>query len=159
MQSPSSPSPVAAVSPADDVGRLSLELEAALLRELQRAWHHVNVSHFRSVLLPPTLALSDNSSQLGLWQPGSRTLRVELLRIDYHASGEPTVGEVRTSCEVRAIAGNAASSYSGNYRANSVRQVAGSPGVEDNEQIVNEIISQALQRMLADRGLLETLAR
>ncbi|HNG49971.1 MAG TPA: YajG family lipoprotein [Plasticicumulans sp.] len=92
-------------------------------------------------------------------QPGSRTLRVELLRIDYHASGEPTVGEVRTSCEVRAIAGNAASSYSGNYRANSVRQVVGSPGVEDNEQIVNEIISQALQRMLADRGLLETLAR
>ena len=46
---------------------------AALLRELQRR-HHVNVSHFRSVLLPPTLALSDNSSQLGLWQPGSRTL-------------------------------------------------------------------------------------
>ena len=111
------------MSPADDVGRLSLELEAALLRELQRAWHHVNVSHFRSVLLPPTLALSDNSSQLGLWQPGSRTLSLsrrlaltqpwpvlvevlkhemahqyvhEVLRIDEEAAHGPSF---RTVCE------------------------------------------------------------
>ncbi|MFO1359675.1 YajG family lipoprotein [Plasticicumulans sp.] len=92
-------------------------------------------------------------------QPGSRTLRVELLRIDYLASGEPAVGEIRSSCEVRASVANAGSSYSGNYRANSVRQVVGSPGIEENEKIVNEIIAQALQRMLADRGLLDTLAR
>lgn len=64
----------APLSATDEVRRLSLELEAALLRELQRAWHHVNVSHFRGVLLPPTLALSDNASQLGLWQPSSRTI-------------------------------------------------------------------------------------
>lgn len=92
-------------------------------------------------------------------QPGARALRVELLRIDYHASGEPAVGEVRAACEVRASVSNTGASYSGNYRASSVRQVVGSPGVEENEKIVNEIIAQALQRMLADRGLLDTLAR
>jgi hypothetical protein len=62
------------VSPAGDVQRLSADLEAALLRELVRAWHGVNLTHFRSVLLPPTLALSDNASRLGEWQGATRTL-------------------------------------------------------------------------------------
>lgn len=92
-------------------------------------------------------------------QPGARTLRVELLRIDYRAGGEPVVGEVRASCEVRATVDNAGYGYSGNYRANSARQVVGPPGIEDNEAIVNEIIAQTLQRLLADRGLLDALAR
>lgn len=77
LSSPPSPSASAApdsLRPGDEVRRLSLELEAALLRELQRAWHHVNVSHFRGVLLPPSLSLSDNTSQLGLWQPATRTI-------------------------------------------------------------------------------------
>ena len=41
----------------------------------------------------------------------------------------------------------------------SARQVVGPPGIEDNEAIVNEIIAQTLQRLLADRGLLDALAR
>ena len=61
-------------SPSGDVQRLSADLEAALLRELVRAWHGVNLTHFRSVLLPPTLALSDNASRLGEWQGATRTL-------------------------------------------------------------------------------------
>lgn len=64
----------ATVFAAGDAQRLSSELEAALLRELVRAWHGVNLSHFRSVLLPPTLALSDNESRLGEWQGATRTL-------------------------------------------------------------------------------------
>ena len=54
--------------------RLSADLEAALLRELVRAWHGVNLTHFRSVLLPPTFSLSDNASRLGEWQGATRTL-------------------------------------------------------------------------------------
>ena len=54
--------------------QLSGELQAALVRELQRAWHTVNASYFRSVLLPPTLGLHAGAQRLGLWQRGSRTL-------------------------------------------------------------------------------------
>ena len=61
---------------ADGAERLSAELEAALLRELVRAWHGVNSTHFRSVLLPPTLALEDAASRLGQWQGGTRTLSI-----------------------------------------------------------------------------------
>lgn len=102
------------------------------MRELQRAWHHVNVSHFRGVLLPPTLALSDNQSQLGLWQPQTRTLYLsrrltlsqpwpvlvevlkhemahqyvhEVLRIDEEAAHGPTF---RALCERLGIDSSAA---------------------------------------------------
>ena len=61
-------------SASRDVDRLSSDLEAALLRELVRAWHSVNLTHFRSVLLPPSLGLSDNASRLGEWQGATRTL-------------------------------------------------------------------------------------
>lgn len=86
-------------------------------------------------------------------------LRVEILRVDYRASGEPVVTEVRASAEVRALARNGTRSFTGQYRANSARQVVGPPGDADNQAIINEIITQALQRMLADQGLLDALSR
>ncbi len=100
--------------------------------------------------------------QFQLAPPGAAApvqLRVEVLRIDYRALGEPVVNEVRAGAEVRGVVRNAGFGFTGQYRANSARQVVGPPGGETNEAIVNEILSQALQRLLSDRGVLDALAR
>lgn len=56
--------------------RLSAELEAALLREAKREWHRLNDSHFRGVLRPPTLVLTDATSRLGRFLAETRTLEL-----------------------------------------------------------------------------------
>ena len=60
--------------PRSDTARLSAELRAAVVRELARAWHFINGSHFRSALLPPTIGLHPGQSRLGMWQAATRTL-------------------------------------------------------------------------------------
>lgn len=86
-------------------------------------------------------------------------LRVEIIRIAYQTGGSPVVGEVRASAQVRAIVRNGAYTFTGDYTANSARQVVGPPGAAENEKIINEIVSQSLQHMLSDRKLLEALGR
>lgn len=68
------PQPSGSQRPPHDTGHLSAELRAAVVRELLRAWHLINASHFRSALLPPTIGLHPGASRLGLWQAASRTL-------------------------------------------------------------------------------------
>ncbi|MFO0572763.1 MAG: DUF2786 domain-containing protein [Polyangia bacterium] len=63
-----------AAPPRSDPARLSAELRAAVVRELARAWHFINGSHFRSALLPPTIGLHPGQSRLGMWQAATRTL-------------------------------------------------------------------------------------
>lgn len=63
-----------AAPPRSDTTRLSAELRAAVVRELARAWHFINGSHFRSALLPPTIGLHPGQSRLGMWQAATRTL-------------------------------------------------------------------------------------
>src|SRR5438045_1596205 len=53
---------------------ISTEIEAALLRALQRGWHELNASHFRGALAPPVFALVDGRTRLGLWTIADRTL-------------------------------------------------------------------------------------
>lgn len=57
-------------------GRLADALRAAITRELLRAYHFINSSHFRSALVAPTLGLHDSERNLGLWQVHTRTLLI-----------------------------------------------------------------------------------
>jgi hypothetical protein len=66
--------PGRAAPPRSDSARLSAELRAAVVRELARAWHFINGSHFRSALVPPTMGLHPGQSRLGMWQAATRTL-------------------------------------------------------------------------------------
>jgi uncharacterized protein DUF2786/SprT-like family protein len=62
--------------PAQDAPRLTAELEAAVVRALQRDWEAINYSHFRHVLKPPIFLLGDAASRLGRWSPADRTLEI-----------------------------------------------------------------------------------
>jgi hypothetical protein len=55
---------------------LSAKLETALLRELVALWKQINVSYFRSALLPPTFELTKSESILGRWTKTTRTLEM-----------------------------------------------------------------------------------
>ena len=55
---------------------LSAELETALLREIRREWHRLNESHFKGVLKPPGLVLSDAASRLGRFDKATRLLEL-----------------------------------------------------------------------------------
>lgn len=55
---------------------LTAALEAALIRELRATWHHVNASHFRGRLTPPTLELVPSRATLGRWIQTTRTIEV-----------------------------------------------------------------------------------
>jgi predicted SprT family Zn-dependent metalloprotease len=55
---------------------LTAQLERALVRELARAWHVLNQTHFKGALRPPTFALVASSAHLGRWIPATRTLEI-----------------------------------------------------------------------------------
>ncbi|MGH7435094.1 MAG: SprT-like domain-containing protein [Polyangiaceae bacterium] len=59
-------------------GELTAALEAALVRELRAAWRHLNETHFRSAMRPPTLELSPHRTMLGRWIVSTRTLEISL---------------------------------------------------------------------------------
>lgn len=58
------------------VDGLSAELEAALVRELMRAWHDLNHTFFRDALRAPVLRLVDGTGVLGRWEPVRRSLEM-----------------------------------------------------------------------------------
>lgn len=72
-----SPTPGSGSTQASSAGAmLSALAEAALLRELLRAWHQINQASFRSALLAPSLELSDSQTRLGEWRTASRSLLI-----------------------------------------------------------------------------------
>ena len=71
---------------------LGLDLEAALLRELLRAWHDINQGYFRGRLAAPAIALSEASGRLGTWNATTRTIEMSRTLVVEHTWG--TVLEV-----------------------------------------------------------------
>ena len=61
----------------DDAGpALSAALEAALLRELVRAWREVNATYFKNALQPPQLVLARGRARLGQWIRDARVIEL-----------------------------------------------------------------------------------
>jgi hypothetical protein len=61
-----------------DADRLTVELEAALLRELRASFDECNQSYFKRALRPPEIKISDSARRLGQWDPSRR--RIEMAR-------------------------------------------------------------------------------
>jgi hypothetical protein len=53
---------------------LSIELEAALVRELAEHYEWQNAARFKKQLRRPTLALTDSTTKLGCWVPAARSI-------------------------------------------------------------------------------------
>jgi hypothetical protein len=62
----------------EDADRLTVELEAALLRELRASFDEINQSHFKRALRPAEIKISDSARRLGQWDPARR--RIEMAR-------------------------------------------------------------------------------
>lgn len=90
-------------------------------------------------------------------QPPLR-LRVEVEDIRYQASGAARVSQVRTEAAVRVVLQSGAREYRARYAANQTRDVLNAPSPQENERIINEILSKALERMLNDGEFLKFLA-
>lgn len=100
------------------------------------------------------------ASQFEVTSPSDAPLgmRVEIQRIDYVATGEPVITEVRARAAIRVTIRNRERVLTSQYQANSARRVWGPPGESENEAIINEVIGQVLQRMLQDGAVLDLLA-
>ena len=72
-QAPAEPD-AAGDRPRSGEQQLSDALRTAITRELLRAFHFINSSHFRSALVAPTLGLHPSERSLGLWQAHTRTI-------------------------------------------------------------------------------------
>lgn len=90
-------------------------------------------------------------------QQADADLTIMVDAISYEATGEPVVRSVETAATVRVRAGIGNREYSGRYRASRTTKVLKAPGVEDNEEMINAAVSRVLERLLADRELLDFL--
>jgi hypothetical protein len=76
----------------DDARRLTVELEAALLRELRATFDELNQSYFKRALRPPEIKISDSGRRLGQWDCARR--RIEMARALFVRESWGTVVEV-----------------------------------------------------------------
>lgn len=76
----------------EDAARLTVELEAALLRELRTTYDELNHSYFKRALRSPEIKISDSAKRLGQWDLAHR--RIELARSLFVKESWGTVVEV-----------------------------------------------------------------
>jgi uncharacterized lipoprotein len=95
------------------------------------------------------VALPDVSAPLAM------TVTIEDIR--YTPSGAPLVNEVRANLALKALCRDGTRQYTGRYTARTSKQVLTAPSAEDNEEIINTVLSKGLESMMTDQGLLDFL--
>jgi uncharacterized lipoprotein len=85
-------------------------------------------------------------------------LRVEIAKLEYAAEGKnPVTGasSVATRAEVRAIGTLGDTTMTSTYRERLSKNVLTAPGEAENVELLNEVLSKVLTRLVADRRLTE----
>ena len=88
------------------------------------------------------------------------SLEVRIKRIDYGVTSVLAGGllnEVRVNAMFQATARSTQNTLSGQYQATGTRQINGYLSAQQNEALLNKVVGQALQSMLADQELLAVL--
>ncbi|MDX1657160.1 MAG: YajG family lipoprotein [Candidatus Competibacteraceae bacterium] len=91
-------------------------------------------------------------------QPSPLGLSVTIERVDYRASGQPLVNQVRLEAEIRARARSGGRELTGHYRSSLTRQVLKAPDEAANERLIDQLLGEVLARLLRDAALQELLA-
>lgn len=91
--------------------------------------------------------------------PLDNTLTLELLNIDYDLSSAVMKKTVFVDADVRAIAAAGGNTYATTYRAHQEQEVAFLPSPALSQRLVNETLSNALSRALADPQLMSVLTQ
>ncbi|AVI62872.1 YajG family lipoprotein [Halomonas sp. GFAJ-1] len=92
---------------------------------------------------------------------GRPTLKLELASLNYARgdSGQPLVDEARIEGVFRAIAENKGSTYTGTYTSRRTQGYAIKPGEDANTRMLNDLLSDGLNRAFSDPELGRLLAR
>lgn len=92
---------------------------------------------------------------------GRPMLKLELASLHYGRgdSGQPLVGEARIEGVFRAIAQNSGTTYTGTYTSRRTQSYAVKPGEDANTRMLNDLLSDGLNRAFSDPELGQLLAR
>ncbi|RUR36072.1 YajG family lipoprotein [Vreelandella populi] len=92
---------------------------------------------------------------------GRPTLTLELASLNYGqgGSGQPLVDEARIEGVFRAIAKNKGTTYTGTYTSRRTQGYAVKPGEDANTRMLNDLLSDGLNRAFSDPELGRLLAR
>ena len=90
-------------------------------------------------------------------QPNAIKMKVQIEDIGYQGEGSPTVRKVNTRAAVKVTVDKGAQEYTGRYQAKSSKEVFTAPSEADNDQMINDIVSKVLQRMMSDQELVDFL--
>ena len=91
----------------------------------------------------------------GVSAPLAMTVTIEDIR--YTPSGAPLVNEVRADLALKTLCRDGTRQYTGRYTARTSKRVLTAPSAEDNEEIINTLLSKGLESMITDPGLLDFL--
>ncbi|RAR62064.1 MULTISPECIES: YajG family lipoprotein [Halomonadaceae] len=87
-------------------------------------------------------------------------LTLTLKRLDYaHGNSQPLLGEAELEAVFEAEAQNGSESYVGRYTSRRNQSYALRPNQEDNTQMINELLSDGLDRAFGDPAMGQLLAR
>ncbi len=87
-----------------------------------------------------------------------RRLKVEVRLIKYYTSTGFWTGGVHTSAALKAVAANSDKVYENFYRVENEKRVVFVPGAKTNDRLINEVVSEVLQKLLSDQDLMAFLA-
>lgn len=90
------------------------------------------------------------------FNPGddSRKLEVNITTLEYIPEAGHVINQVRVNARLKAVASNAAGdSYTGVYRTSNDYSQPLTPTASKNEQMINEVLQRALDKLLADQDL------
>jgi uncharacterized lipoprotein YajG len=91
-------------------------------------------------------------------QPGAPIgMKVDIQRIQYVAKSDSIVNEVHTSAAIGVLVHNGERSMTSQYQASRIHQVLTPPDEADNEDYINEVVAETLQRLLQDKAVLDVL--
>lgn len=91
-------------------------------------------------------------------KPNSPTFVVEVLGLDYQHPVSTVAGDVTVKCRISVRVEMGGDFYEGEYTSRRTEQVPVMPTAEVNKRLVNETVSQALQRMFQDSKMQRFLA-
>lgn len=90
--------------------------------------------------------------------PEATTLEVRLEKLDYIPEQGSVVNEVTLNLELLAEARRGPTTHTGTYKSSVVHDLPFTPSAARNQTMVNDILGQAIQRMLEDPEMLNFLS-
>lgn len=104
--------------------------------------------------------LEQNGFEVVAWSPDSqRVLRVDIRLLEYSTSMGFWTAGIHTKAALKAAAHRNGSEYENFYRAENEKRKVFVPFAGENEELINAIAIDVLEKLFSDRILLEFLAK